>query len=169
MRESEFPAQSSTAPLERPPYLVGPTSPARSADSCDCSSRTADRWTQDGDGTSSSRARELPETVARQLRKRLCVHRSRTGSGSRGVPPLYSYSALGEHHAHGGLLLRRDVHRLFDLGYLAVDPTTLTIDVAAPLSSFPIYAGLEGQALHTPVAPTHRKWFHDHWREHRTE
>jgi hypothetical protein len=22
----------------------------------------------------------------------------------------------GEHHAHGGLLLRRDVHRLFDLG-----------------------------------------------------
>jgi predicted RNA-binding Zn-ribbon protein involved in translation (DUF1610 family) len=82
---------------------------------------------------------------------------------------LYSYSARGEHHVHGGLLLRRDVHRLFDLGYLAVEPKTLTIDVAAPLGAFPIYAGLEGQALRTPVTPTHRQWFRDHWREHRTE
>ena len=35
---------------------------------------------------------------------------------------LYSYSKLGRHHKHGGLLLRRDVHALFDRGRLAVDP-----------------------------------------------
>jgi hypothetical protein len=81
---------------------------------------------------------------------------------------LYSYSTVGVHHVHGGLLLRRDVHRLFDLGYLAVNPTTLTIDVAAPLDSFPIYAGLDGQALQTPVTSTHREWFREHWRQHRS-
>jgi hypothetical protein len=81
---------------------------------------------------------------------------------------LYSYSIRGEHHAHGGLLLRRDVHRLFDLGYLAVDPTAVTIDVSSALAAFPMYAGLEGQPLRTAVTPTHREWFRHHWREHRT-
>jgi hypothetical protein len=61
---------------------------------------------------------------------------------------LYSYSAVGEHHTHGGLLLRRDVHRLFDLGYLAVNPYTLAIDVADALRTFPIYTSLDGQGLH---------------------
>lgn len=81
---------------------------------------------------------------------------------------LYSYSVVGEHDTHGGLLLRRDIHRLFDLGYLAVDPSTLAVDVAAPLSAFPMYESLNGQTLHAVVTGTHRRWFQDHWREHRT-
>lgn len=35
---------------------------------------------------------------------------------------LYSYAAEGRHHDDGGFLLRRDLHRLFDLGLLAVEP-----------------------------------------------
>lgn len=37
---------------------------------------------------------------------------------------LYSYAALGKHHSCGGLLLRRDLHRLFDLGLIRIHPQT---------------------------------------------
>jgi hypothetical protein len=80
---------------------------------------------------------------------------------------LYSYSAVGEHQPHGGLLLRRDLHRLFDLGYLAVNPATLTIDVSAELSKFPAYANLQGQALRVPMNPASKRWLKQHWHEHR--
>jgi hypothetical protein len=80
---------------------------------------------------------------------------------------LYSYAAVGQHHSHGGLLLRRDVHRLFDLGYLAVDPATTTIDVASPLLQFASYASLDDCPLQVPITPSHRKWLTYHWQEHR--
>jgi ribosomal protein S27AE len=35
---------------------------------------------------------------------------------------LYSYAEIGRHDIEGGLLLRRDLHRLFDQGLLAVTP-----------------------------------------------
>ena len=80
---------------------------------------------------------------------------------------LYSYATVGEHHEHGGFLLRRDVHRLFDLGHLAVDPQTMTVDVAQSLLEFPAYASLAGRRLEVPVKATHKRWLADHWREHR--
>jgi len=80
---------------------------------------------------------------------------------------LYSYAKLGEHHEHGGLLLRRDVHRLFDEGSLAIDPTALTIDVAPELSSFPQYARLHGEGLRVTVKDPQVEWLEKHWREHR--
>lgn len=48
-------------------------------------------------------------------------------SGERTVPVLEAahiqrYSDHGGHELRNGLLLRSDLHRLFDLGYLAVDP-----------------------------------------------
>jgi len=80
---------------------------------------------------------------------------------------LYSYAKLGEHHEHGGLLLRRDVHRLFDDGGLAIDPTALTIDVAPELSAYPQYASLHGQHLHVKVKDPQVEWLEKHWHEHR--
>jgi ribosomal protein S27AE len=80
---------------------------------------------------------------------------------------LYSYSAVGKHHDRGGLLLRRDIHRLFDLGDIAVNPSTMTVDVVPSLLSFPVYAVLAGRPLAVPVAAGHRRWLVDHWREHR--
>jgi ribosomal protein L37AE/L43A len=81
---------------------------------------------------------------------------------------LYSYAANAEHHPDGGLLLRRDLHRLFDLGLIAVRPDTLTLDVSADLAGFAQYEGLHGQALKVPVSPQHRKWLAKHWSTHRS-
>jgi predicted RNA-binding Zn-ribbon protein involved in translation (DUF1610 family) len=80
---------------------------------------------------------------------------------------LYSYAELGVHHEHGGLLLRRDVHRLFDDGWLAVDPGTLKVDVSVNLETFPQYASLHDRQLHTPLRDPQVEWLARHWAEHR--
>jgi len=80
---------------------------------------------------------------------------------------LYSYAELGVHHEHGGLLLRRDIHRLFDDGWLAVDPGTLRVDVADALEAFPQYASLHDRCLQTRLRDSQIEWLARHWAEHR--
>lgn len=80
---------------------------------------------------------------------------------------LYRYSELAEHHKDGGLLLRKDLHRLFDLGQLAVDPTSLKIDVAAELQVFSDYAALHGRRLAVAPDAGTLKWIRAHWKQHR--
>ncbi len=80
---------------------------------------------------------------------------------------LYSYARLGEHHAHGGLMLRRDIHRLFDDGALAVDPAQLHIDVAPELSAYPQYARLHDEPLKLRLQESQVEWLAKHWAEHR--
>lgn len=80
---------------------------------------------------------------------------------------LYSYAAVGRHYRHGGLLLRKDVHRLFDLGQLAVDPATLSVDVAVELRDFPAYASLHGMPIHVAPSGSQREWLRRHWQQHR--
>jgi ribosomal protein L37AE/L43A len=82
---------------------------------------------------------------------------------------LYRFSDSGQHHDDGGLLLRRDVHRLFDLGQIAVDPETTTIDVGEDLSPFAEYGCLQGRQLQVPMTNGHRRWLQAHWRLHRTD
>ncbi|MGX8907419.1 HNH endonuclease [Streptomyces netropsis] len=81
---------------------------------------------------------------------------------------LYSYAAKEEHHSFGGLLLRRDVHRLFDLGQIAIDPATLTLDVAPSTRSYAEYGKLHGQPLSVSLTKAHQKWIAEHWAMHRT-
>ncbi|MFF4378757.1 HNH endonuclease [Kitasatospora sp. NPDC001547] len=80
---------------------------------------------------------------------------------------LYSYAANGEHHDNGGLLLRRDVHRLFDLGHIAVDPGSMVLDLTPELAAYPAYAPLHGA---TPTIPLQRSraWLEAHWAQHRS-
>jgi len=80
---------------------------------------------------------------------------------------LYSYAKVGEHHVCGGVLLRRDIHRLFDSGLLAVNPQTLKIDVASSLGEFPVYASLAGHTVSALSSAKARRWLLDHWRQHR--
>jgi hypothetical protein len=80
---------------------------------------------------------------------------------------LYSYASIGEHHEHGGLLLRRDIHRLFDDGLIAVDPRALTLDIDPRLAEFPQYASLHGNSLHATLRTGHLKWLRLHWAAHR--
>jgi ribosomal protein L37AE/L43A len=80
---------------------------------------------------------------------------------------LYSYASVEEHHDDGGVLLRRDIHTLFDQGLLAVEPTTGRIDVAADLASYQLYASLHGKPLHCALRSSQKKWLSAHWAEHR--
>jgi len=82
---------------------------------------------------------------------------------------LYSYADLGEHHDHGGLLMRRDIHRLFDNGDVAVDPTTQTIDVRGSMHQYEAYRTLHGQMIQVLLQPAHRKWLQLHWDQHRSK
>ncbi|WP_236578772.1 HNH endonuclease [Streptomyces tendae] len=80
---------------------------------------------------------------------------------------LYSYAANGKHHKGGGLLLRRDLHRLFDLGLIAVNPKTKTLHLADELKQYPDYAKLDGAPLTVDVTADHTKWLTKHWDMHR--
>ncbi|MBW8172475.1 HNH endonuclease [Ornithinimicrobium sp. Arc0846-15] len=80
---------------------------------------------------------------------------------------LYSYAQLGTHFEHGGLMLRRDIHRLFDDGMLAVRPRSLRIDVAPWLEKFPQYAQLHDEPLQLRLRGSQVKWLDKHWTEHR--
>ena len=80
---------------------------------------------------------------------------------------LYSYAKVGKHHEDGGLLLRRDVHRLFDRGDLAIHPDDLRVDADPQLNLFSAYSALHGSALKVEVDAGHRRWLEQHWLQHR--
>ncbi len=80
---------------------------------------------------------------------------------------LYSYAQLGTHFKHGGLMLRRDIHRLFDDGLLAVQPLRLRVDVAPVLAAYPQYARLHDEPLTLRLKDEQVEWLGKHWNEHR--
>jgi hypothetical protein len=79
---------------------------------------------------------------------------------------LYSYAALGIHDYFGGLLLRKDLHRFFDLGLIVVEPRDLIIRLSPVLKSIGQYEGLEGAKLHVEINSKAREWLGAHWQEH---
>jgi hypothetical protein len=82
---------------------------------------------------------------------------------------LYSYAQLGTHFKHGGLMLRRDIHRLFDDGLLAVQPSRLRIDVSPVLAMYPQYARLHDEPLTLRLKDEQVEWLGKHWHEHRVD
>jgi hypothetical protein len=60
------------------------------------------------------------------------------------------FCEVGTSEPSNGLLLRADVHTLFDLGLVAVQPETLTIVIADRLKNT-CYAELDGKALRLPT------------------
>jgi len=76
---------------------------------------------------------------------------------------LYRYSRLGEHHEDGALLLRADVHRLFDDGQLTIDPLTRCVKLLGEAKDSPAYSHLEGSALRVDVSDAMRQWLSAHW------
>lgn len=81
---------------------------------------------------------------------------------------LSRFAERGVHHADEGLLLRRDLHRLFDLGLLAIHPEQLTIDVSGLLAQYPNYRNLQGTRVEADLTERHRSWLADHWELHRS-
>ncbi|MFZ2052405.1 MAG: HNH endonuclease signature motif containing protein [Solirubrobacteraceae bacterium] len=69
------------------------------------------------------------------------------------------WSRGGDHKRQNGLPLRRDLHRLFDLGYIAITPVrTLTVSpkLRAEFGGGDAYYALEGNELIEPTNPEHR-------------
>lgn len=76
---------------------------------------------------------------------------------------LYSYAQVGVHEDEGGLLLRRDLHALFDLGKLAVRRDS-RIAVHSSIRDYPLYQECEGQPLQVSVTGRQREWLAQHRR-----
>jgi putative restriction endonuclease len=80
------------------------------------------------------------------------------------------YAAGGPHETSNGLFLRRDLHALFDLGYLTVsDDRRLTLSprLRADYGNGKAYEAMHGTRLHLPnraawhPAPEHLRWHQD--------
>lgn len=69
---------------------------------------------------------------------------------------IMPYAEGGAHEVSNGILLRRDIHRLFDLGYVTVDSTTRCFEVSRRLreewDNGKIYYEMRGRQLREPAA-----------------
>ncbi len=63
------------------------------------------------------------------------------------------YSRMGSNHPSNGLLLRADIHTLFDQGLIGIDPTSLAV-VLAPSLKKTSYSDLDGKQLRHPANAT---------------
>ncbi|MEU6398608.1 HNH endonuclease signature motif containing protein [Streptomyces cinnamoneus] len=99
----------------------------------------------------------------------VCAFTGPAPAGALQAAHLYSFADESEHHDWGGLLLRNDVHSLFDRGQIAVNPDTGLIEVDDELLGYPTYAGLHGSLPLVSLRPEHEVWLAAHWRSHRTK
>lgn len=81
-------------------------------------------------------------------------------TGERTLPVLEAahikpFSLVGEHELPNGLLLRSDLHKLFDLGYLTVTPNDLRVRVSRRIhdefENGHEYYALAGQQIRAPL------------------
>lgn len=85
-------------------------------------------------------------------------------TGERSLPVIEAshirpYAAGGEHTVNNGLPLRRDVHRLFDLGFVSVRPDYRFVVSPAlrdEYSNGRAYYQLDGREIHEPLRPSDR-------------
>jgi hypothetical protein len=82
------------------------------------------------------------------------------------------YKAPASDNVRNGLLLRKDVHALFDEHLIGIEPETLIIRVASLARSEECYSGLPGTKLNLPAEPSHHPdlgALQRHWRRFRGE
>ncbi|MFE7049558.1 HNH endonuclease [Streptomyces californicus] len=132
---------------------------------------TAHDTIQGGHGTATIRVRKGQPAFRKQLLGtfgNMCAFTGPAPVQALEAAHLYSYAANGKHHKGGGLLLRRDLHRLFDLGLIAVNPQTKTLHLHDDLKPYPDYAKLHDAPLTVAVTADHIKWLAQHWTMHRS-
>lgn len=85
---------------------------------------------------------------------------------------IWPYRGEMDNHVDNGLILRADIHTLFDLDLLAIEPVSLRVQLAPELKVLPEYTELEnvelkGQGTRRPAhAPLTARWevFCARWR-----
>jgi putative restriction endonuclease len=95
-------------------------------------------------------------TDAYQRRYAISQEKTRPALEAAHIRP---YGDGGEHEAQNGLLLRRDIHSLFDAGYVTVTPDLhlkVSKRIRGKFDNGRHYYALHGQSINTPAAPTHR-------------
>jgi hypothetical protein len=80
----------------------------------------------------------------------ICAFTGPPPPGALEAAHLYLYSETPEHDSRGGLLLRCDLHALFDRWLITIDPEHWTIDVGPALDPYPALASLQGQPVQIP-------------------
>jgi|GEM_PF-2763369 len=86
------------------------------------------------------------------------------------VAHIIPYKGLDSNHPSNGLLLRADIHTLFDLGLLAIDTADMTV-ILAPNLTNTSYGELSGKLLRPPnvshpskeALDQHRAWAESQW------
>jgi hypothetical protein len=68
---------------------------------------------------------------------------------------ILPYRGPETNHLSNGLLLRADIHILFDLGLIAIDTSEMIVLISSRLNST-IYAQLAGKHIHIPEVDTYR-------------
>lgn len=64
---------------------------------------------------------------------------------------IWPYRGTRDNHPENGLLLRGDIHTLYDLDLIAIDPATQCIVIASTLPGVEPYAALSGHELCMPA------------------
>jgi hypothetical protein len=63
---------------------------------------------------------------------------------------LRAFAQHQRHEPEEGAMLRADIHKLFDKGMIAIDPTSLTVALDPRLRDYGTYAALAGKSLEVP-------------------
>jgi ribosomal protein L37AE/L43A len=80
----------------------------------------------------------------------VCAFTGPQPPGALEAAHLYLYSDNPRHDVKGGLLLRCDLHALFDRWLITIDPDTWSIQVAPELKRYPDLAALDRQPILLP-------------------
>jgi hypothetical protein len=157
-------SQQSIRPLNWARFLAALDSPERNI--LQLAEKTAAEKAWGGHATILTRVRKGQGRFRKRLLLRFGAVCALTGPSpvqALDAAHLYSYAKLGEHHLDGGVLLRKDLHALFDLGLIAIDPNRLIIDLAPDLMNYSHYQVLHGEKLMVDLNTREIKWLQKHW------
>ncbi|MBG54589.1 MAG: hypothetical protein CL795_02155 [Chloroflexi bacterium] len=80
---------------------------------------------------------------------------------------LYSYAKHEEHEA--GILLRSDLHSLFDSGLLKINPDSQLIVIDSELEKYPLYWDLNGTSVNIELTTNQKRWLKIHWEQYTSD
>jgi hypothetical protein len=99
-----------------------------------------------------NRAGWLPRKVAGAIRENCAITGPSIHAGLEAAH-LIQYAEHGVHDSNAGLLLRRDLHTLFDRKLLSVNPRSWRVELSPHLLHVPGYVQLTGVELNVPKKP----------------
>jgi len=79
---------------------------------------------------------------------------------------LYRYAELGVHMEDGGLLMRANIHTLFDLGLITIKTESGLIHIDDEIRSFESYGELHLQPVKQKLSRGQHQWLKLHWAQH---